>query len=142
MIRKTRTVNHHNPPISVQFRSTFEITTLKLQNLVYPVSEFADSGVDPGLVGLSAADSPRDDPREEESLVVALDHHGSPGVSLAGVKPTPSPPGADEDVGDVLDVARRAVHRLADRVVDYRDGHFLEDARQGAVCNQNVCFLL
>lgn len=109
------------------------IASLKLQNLVDPVPELADSGVDAGLIGLRTADAPGNDAGEEEALVLPLDDHGAAGVALAGVEAAATPPGADEDVRDVFDVACGPVHGLADRVVDYGDGDFLQHAGEGPV---------
>lgn len=54
---------------------------LKLQNLIDPVSELGDARVDARLIGLRAANAPRDDAAQLEALVrLALQHHGATGI--------------------------------------------------------------
>lgn len=106
---------------------------LKLNYQIDPVSELADPRVHSWLVGLCASDAPGYDAGEDEPLVGPLDDHGAPRVPFARVEPSPSPSCADEDVGDVFDVAGHPVHGLAHGVVDDRYGDLLEDAGERTV---------
>lgn len=58
------------------------MTVLELQYLVDPVAECGDARVDAGLVGLRAADAPRDDAAQYEARVsLALYYHWPTAVS-------------------------------------------------------------
>lgn len=68
-----------------RWRSILGSPVLELHDLVDPVSELGDARVDAGLVGLCAADAPRDDASQDPPLVVRpLDDHGPAAVALQG----------------------------------------------------------
>jgi len=54
-------------------------------------------------------------------------------LTFAGVVTALLPPCTDEYVRYVLDVARGAVHGLADCVVNHRHGHLLQNTGQGSI---------
>jgi len=54
-------------------------------------------------------------------------------LTFAGVVAALLPAGTDEYVRYMLDVARGAVHGLADGVVDHRHGHLLQNTGQGSI---------
>ena len=56
---------------------------------------------------------------------------------LAGIEPSISPSGANENVWNVLDVSGIPVHDLAHCVIYHGHGHFLKCGRQRALCERS-----
>lgn len=108
---------------------------LKLQYLINPIPKFTNPRVDSRLVWLRASYPPGDDTGEQEPLVAPLDDHGASRVPFTTVEAAATPPGAYKDVRDVLYVTGVSVHRLAHVILDNRDRHLLQDARERAIWN-------
>ena len=66
----------------MRYESPLRGVILELEDLVDPVLEVRDPGVDSGLVLLGAPDPPRDDPGEHEAPVLTLNNHRSAAVAL------------------------------------------------------------
>lgn len=83
-------------PVLFQFRPG----SASGHQLLDPVKEVGDSGVDAVLVLVGAALPPAHHARQEPGLLVAR-HQGAATVALAGVLPSGPVPGADHVLGDV-----------------------------------------
>lgn len=104
-----------------------------MQDLIDPVSELANPGVDAGLIWFGATDTPGNDARQKETPVRSLNDHRTSGITFARIETSSPPSSTDKNVRYVLDVTSCSVHCFTNRVIYHRNRNFLKNTRQRAI---------
>ena len=104
----------------------------KGDDLIDPRSKLRDARVDTRLIGQGTANAPGNDANQLPSIAILV-HKWSTRVTFARVLGSLGQACADEDAGDLFDVACLSVHGLAFLVRDDRHLDMLQGVRQRTV---------